>query len=91
MLVLPIVSKKFTDKLELPGVVPYPEEGSEATDQRRPSTTPRHEAILLIGANANGMGELRRGLSTGLAEYGEWARDPPAAATAAALVTKLRR
>lgn len=27
----------FTDRLELPGVVPYPDDGSEATDQRLPS------------------------------------------------------
>lgn len=27
----------FTETVELPGVVPYPEDGREATDQRRPS------------------------------------------------------
>lgn len=67
-------SKKPTDKFELPGVVPYPEEGSEATDHRRPS--PRQLESLLMGTKGNCimLGELIRGLSMGLADIGECER-----------------
>lgn len=67
--------KKITDKFELPGVVPYPDEGNDATDHLRPS--PRQLDIRLIGKNGNCIllaGELIRGLSTGLADIGECER-----------------
>lgn len=66
---------EFTDKFELPGVVPYPEDGSDATDHRRPS--PLQLDIRLMGKNGNCIllaGELIRGLSTGLADIGECER-----------------
>lgn len=74
-----LISKRYlrtsllTERLELPGVVPYPEDdGNEATDQRLPS--PRlHVEIRLIGANGK-CGEFMRGLSMGLARTGEWLR-----------------
>lgn len=84
---------KLTDILEDPGVVPYPDDGNEATDHRRPS--PRQLLIRLIGTT-NGkciwLGELMRGESIGLAEIGECDRgDAEAATTEAACPTKLRR
>lgn len=60
----------LTDKFELPGVVPYPDDdGSEATDHRRPSPRQTFD-MRLIGANGK-CGELIRGLSIGLANTGE--------------------
>lgn len=52
-------------------MVPYPDEGKDATDQRRPS--PRQLFIRLIGTNGKCImdGELIRGLSIGLADIGE--------------------
>lgn len=60
----------LTDKFELPGVVPYPDDGNDATDHRRPS---RQLVIRFIGTNGNCiiLGELIRGLSIGLADIGE--------------------
>lgn len=76
LLLLKKDEKQITDKFELPGVVPYPDEGNDATDHRRPS--PRQLDIRLIGKNGNCIllaGELIRGLSdTGLADIGECER-----------------
>ena len=44
------VKQSLTETLELPGVVPYPEDGRLATDHRRPST-------FLTLAKANWLGE----------------------------------
>lgn len=68
-------ASEITDKFELPGVVPYPDDGSDATDHLRPS--PRQLDIRFIGKNGNCIllaGELIRGLSTGLADIGECER-----------------
>ena len=47
---LGILGRLLTDTLELPGVVPYPDEGKLATDHLRPST-------FLTFAKANWFGE----------------------------------
>lgn len=66
--------------LELPGVVTYPDDGSDATDHLRLSQLFDADATLdamrLIGTNGNCiiLGELIRGLSMGLAGMGEWER-----------------
>lgn len=67
-----VVAWIHTDRLELPGVVPYPDDGKDATDHRLPS--PRQLDIRLMGKKGNCIllaGELIRGLSTGLADIGE--------------------
>ncbi len=58
----------LTETLELPGVVPYPEEGRLATDHRRPSTF-----LTLAKANCPGdtFGESR---GDAVEVLGEWQR-----------------